>query len=996
MNFILYQNSFEYPFRKYQIPKRNKIIIFSILFIIFIPLISKESQIVKIKVNKKDNVKIINNNYIPNPDAIYVNGQYIGSNIDTITIDDIEDEINLEWESKLTTCKYMFSELSNIIEIDLSNFDSSDSTDMQYMFYKCTSLKIINLRDLNTEKVTSMCNMFANCSSLTSIDVTHFKTSKVTEMDYMFYACYSLESLDLSNFDTSSNSYVSKMFMDCFKLKYLNLKGFKTEKIRNFNYMFNNCSSLKSLDLSSFDTSLGESSDYMFYGCVSLTSLDISNFNTVNNYDMSFMFAECKNLGYLNFKSVCEPEYSDYLLINNILDNTPHNMVMCFTISKANKLNNIFIKKNCELLYCNEDWKDKQNKVNGETGVCMEDCSGEFLYQYLNRCYKKCPEGTDDYNIQFICEDIIIEMEDDSEIENEVNFEEEEFEDKDNYYNIIISSSNKIMKEKETNKFESNSRQEREEQENNIYEKEEKEKNIDEYSEESEIDEENEIPNESEKNDIKISILTDNYYNTNEDISKTTNVLKTSSNIESINNCNISSFFNKECKIITQTKEQKKELAIDILTKIQDKSLDNIISSLVNEEKNLIIEDEEEIYSIGTLENQNLNESKTLIDLSDCEKELKRVYNISNDEKVLIFKIEKFIPGYKIPIIGYELFSQNGEINLDLNYCMNIKTNTYISINIDEKEIYKYNPNDEYYNSRCNQFTTDNGTDITLYDRQNEYNKNNMSLCEINCEYQGYDVNNKIAKCKCNIKNIKSFFENKDVLLNEFKSIKKIMNIYLLKCYKSVFSIKGLKNNIGNYTILSLFLISIIFIIYFYIKGESFFIHQVESLIKIKRIKIFKKHKSKLKKEIIIVKKNNDKIESQNNLLQIDDDNNLNINNFLTLNEIDDNKINLNKNKIKKTKINRKSEIKEENDIKLNDYEINSLSYEEALKYNKRTFFESYFSLIRTKQILCFTFFNKSDYNSRPIKIILFLLSFIIFRFLLFNKCFILYRFNNA
>ena len=307
---------------------------------------------------------------------------------------------------------------------------------------------------------------------------------------------------------------------------------------------------------------------------------------------------------------------------------------------------------------------------------------------------------------------------------------------------------------------------------------------------------------------------------------------------------------------------------------------------------------------------------------------------------------------------------------------MNIKTNTYISINIDEKEIYKYNPNDEYYNSRCNQFTTDNGTDITLYDRQNEYNKNNMSLCEINCEYQGYDVNNKIAKCKCNIKNIKSFFENKDVLLNEFKSVKKIMNIYLLKCYKSVFSIKGLKNNIGNYTILSLFLISIIFIIYFYIKGESFFIHQVESLIKIKRIKIFKKHKSKLKKEIIIVKKNNDKIESQNNLLQIDDDNNLNINNFLTLNEIDDNKINLNKNKIKKTKINRKSEIKEENDIKLNDYEINSLSYEEALKYDKRTFFESYFSLIRTKQILCFTFFNKSDYNSRPIKIILFLLSF--------------------
>ena len=473
----------------------------------------------------------------------------------------------------------------------------------------------------------------------------------------------------------------------------------------------------------------------------------------------------------------------------------------------------------------------------------METCNGEFLYQYLNKCYRKCPEGTEHKNFQFICEDIINEMKDDFATDNEINIEEEEFENSNYNYNIRSSDMIKDLDES----------------------LEEKEKVIDEYFEEPEIKEENEISNESEKridiNDIKESILTDNYYNTDEDISKTTNALKTSSNIESINNCNITSFFNKECKIIIHSNDQKKELVRGILTKIQNKSLDNIISSLVNEEKNVIIEDEEETYLMGTLENQNLNESKTLIDLSDCEKELKRVYNISNDEKVLIFKIEKFIPGYKIPIIGYELFSQNGEINLDLNYCMNIKTNTYISINIDEKEIYKYNPNDEYYNSRCNQFTTDNGTDITLYDRQNEYNKNNMSLCEINCEYQGYDVNNKIAKCKCNIKNIKSFLENKDVLLNEFKSIKKIMNIYLLKCYKSVFSIKGLKNNIGNYTIFSLFLISIIFIIYYYIKGESFFIHQVESLIKIKRIKIFKKHKSKLKKEIIIVKKNNDKIE---------------------------------------------------------------------------------------------------------------------------------------
>ena len=85
---------------------------------------------------------------------------------------------------------------------------------------------------------------------------------------------------------------------------------------------------------------------------------------------------------------------------------------------------------------------------------------------------------------------------------------------------------------------------------------------------------------------------------------------------------------------------------------------------MVTEDKIIVIENEEEIYSIGTLDNQNLSETKTLIDLGDCEKELRLVYNISENEKILIFKIEKYIPGYKIPILGYELFSQNGEINL--------------------------------------------------------------------------------------------------------------------------------------------------------------------------------------------------------------------------------------------------------------------------------------------------------------------------------------------
>ena len=47
---------------------------------------------------------------------------------------------------------------------------------------------------------------------------------------------------------------------------------------------------------------------------------------------------------------------------------------------------------------------------------------------------------------------------------------------------------------------------------------------------------------------------------------------------------------------------------------------------------------------------------------------------------------------------------------------------------------------------------TENGTDITLTDRKNEYNENNMALCEVNCKYDGYNSKVKKSKCECEIK----------------------------------------------------------------------------------------------------------------------------------------------------------------------------------------------------------------------------------------------------
>ena len=65
--------------------------------------------------------------------------------------------------------------------------------------------------------------------------------------------------------------------------------------------------------------------------------------------------------------------------------------------------------------------------------------------------------------------------------------------------------------------------------------------------------------------------------------------------------------------------------------------------------------------------------------------------------------------------------------------------------------------------------------------------------------------------------------------------------------------------------------------------------------------------------------------------------------------------------------------------IKLNDYEMNNLEYKDALKIDKRNYFQYYFSLLKMNHLIIFTFYTKNDYNSKIIKYILFLFSFTLY-----------------
>ena len=58
------------------------------------------------------------------------------------------------------------------------------------------------------------------------------------------------------------------------------------------------------------------------------------------------------------------------------------------------------------------------------------------------------------------------------------------------------------------------------------------------------------------------------------------------------------------------------------------------------------------------------------------------------------------------------------------------------------------------------------------------------------------------------------------------------------------------------------------------------------------------------------------------------------------------------------------------------DYEFNWLEYKQALMYDKRTNCEYYGSLIKSKQLIMFTFCSFNDYNSGVVKKFMFFLSF--------------------
>ena len=460
---------------------------------------------------------------------------------------------------------------------------------------------------------------------------------------------------------------------------------------------------------------------------------------------------------------------------------------------------------------------------------------------------------------------------------------------------------------------------------------------------------------------------------------------------------NISEFINILIKNQNETTGDAASIFTGLLKAITDGSLSNLVNQVVDEESSMKIPVNNDMYELSTLKKQS--EELTYVDLGDCEEKL-RIKHGLGDQKLLILKVDHNVTGFKIPIIEYVILSENGRINIDLNECKDININLLIPVKLNTSMLYLYNPDNEFYNDICTQHTSDGGTDMTLFDRQDQYNIQNMSVCESGCEFKNYDETTGKVKCECPIKTEHNFYGiDPDKLLNKFKNVKQIINIMIVKCVKLVFSSDGLKKNIGSYIIIGITTVSIILTILFYKVGLVSFKNFINEIIN-KKFNEKNLEKNNINPEFPPKKEDNkrrmSKSKNKRNSVMKNVENKINVESEEVLNVNDNENIkrrtsikdDKQKNKKRRKSLKSESKIKFEKETDerninigayLNDFELNNLSYDDALKYDKRNFWKYYLSLLKTKHLIIFTFYTKTDYNSRILKIILFLLSFTLF-----------------
>ena len=483
------------------------------------------------------------------------------------------------------------------------------------------------------------------------------------------------------------------------------------------------------------------------------------------------------------------------------------------------------------------------------------------------------------------------------------------------------------------------------------------------------------------------------------------NEINTNANTNNYGDCDLENYFFKNCKLKLETDDEKTEFITNVLIAMVNNTISNVFD-YVSTQNDIIIEEVNETYHLFKLVYQNEHENITSINFTNTLPHIIHEYFPLPDnffKNIFVFKVEHRVYPYQIPIIEFILYTkETGFINFD-----NIKLDYYIPVkNIDEDRLYIYNVSSDFYNDECQAYCSPNGTDVTLYSRKNIFNELYLNMCDNNCMFKGYNSTLKVVICECISKTgFVSYNEIKKKVLFKFDNEKQISNIFLFKCYYLITSLDDIRENPGFYLLVFVMAFHILMMILFLIKGYSSLNQRIDEAIKMTFHPNDEENKKNTKLIVIrIKKKNNDdiKVESgrikrskrnktsksmkniksggktdkKNSVYLKKSNNNSGSKNSLVNNETSGGK--------KKKKRNLTTEDNKENDksndtiyIFENDYEINMLPFEEALRCDKRTRCEIYLSYIKSHQLFLFSFLDYNSYNSVIMKKTVFFLSFI-------------------
>jgi len=935
----------------------------------------------------------------------------------------------------------MFFNCSSLTSLDLQNFKKTNAMTLVGLFYGCKEIKYINLSNLDGFYSRSMDSMFSECNKLVSVDISNLNTNHSLFLSFLFKGCVNIEYINMSNLIEGSNVNASNAFDDvpdnivyCINDEAA-VPNIMSE-LRKKKYAVNDCSKKWKSNKKKLIEENGIYVEECFYNntyyyeykyicyrsCPNGTKiLNVNDYLCIIDCPAELPFQEneecidkCKALDFFN--EICT--------INNDNIKAKENIIKTI-IDEINTLNINEEEKDLTIKSKNITYQitSSFNQLNGEyndiTSINIGECENILKKKYNIKNDKNLVIFKVDYFIDgFLipiteydifnpenytkldlnqCKEVTIN------ISIPVSINEEELYKYDPYSEYYIDKCFPNILECQTN----NNLSERKNEFNNKY---------------LSLCEKNcyfSGYNSINKNVLcqckfktEFSLLSDLLYKKDEllynfNISN----LESDKNVisDDIENCDAEKFFENKCIFNEFESEIKQKIISMIINQIKEGNLNDIINNTIIKNKEDLIEKENDvIYQLTSSENQKNNEyiNISTLNLNECENILKKYYNISENDSLIIFKLDNIISDINIPIVEYQVYDPITKNTLSLDICNDTTINIKYPVNINKDEIFKYDPNSDFYNDNCFPYTSDRGTDIILEDRKKEYNDKNLALCEKECDFIGYDKNNKKVSCKCKPKEVLSKTTNinfdKYLLLHKFIDFKDNTNIYLIFCFHRFFSLDGIKYNIGSYILIIIIIINIIGIILFYKKGFLEINEIIKNIIKNKVFnnknkisqishntkkhnKTTKKNKSKKidkiykvkKQKNLINKSNPNKKKTSKNIN--DSENSTNINNkdsFKSFLRVSQHIYESPKEKKLKKKTNFKNNKHDSIFTKFTDYEINTLKYEEALKYDKRTYLQYYVSLLRIKHILIFTFITNNDYNSKIIKICLFFFFF--------------------